>query len=97
MNTIYDTEYKIDHIKKKCKNDVRWVLEYFPEYISYWHDFGEANPLNGGCDYSFLKYLDENGLKLKTESSLMKNFKPKELGVGHFLDFLDEINYWETL
>lgn len=23
---------KIDYIKNKCKNDARWVLEYFPDW-----------------------------------------------------------------
>lgn len=86
---------KIEYIKTKCKNDARWVLEYFPEYICHWFDFGKTNPWNSGCANSFLKFLDENGFELKTEASLMKNFKPKELGVGHFLDHLDGINYWD--
>jgi hypothetical protein len=95
MNTIYDTEYKIEYIKTKCKNDTRWVLEYFPEYISYWFDFVKANPWNAGCINSFSKYLDENGLDLKSEPSLMDKFKKNDL--HDFVDWLDEINYWGRL
>lgn len=89
---MINRENKIKHIKNKCENDAQWVLNYFPEYTSYWFDFGKANPWSAGCVNSFLRYLDENGLKLKSETSLMDNFKKND--VDEFIDWLDEINYW---